>query len=171
MTVPVADSAAPWPNVAGSLQNATPDSASAQMKVNVGALPNQPLAFGDGPANEIEGADSSIEIGSVVTVVVLPARSLIVRETVCPAPSPNVTATGHEVTPDSASPQVNDTTTSWLNQPFAFGGETNANSVGAVSSMLIASVVTDAVLPARSTTVPVTVCPTPSCSVTGAEHE
>src|SRR5215212_3696703 len=82
--------------------------------------------------------------GALVTVVALPALSIAVPLTVCPAPSPdNTWSAGQLAMPDSASAQVKCTVTGVLFHPFAFAaGESVAMIVGgSVSEPEIATVI------------------------------
>ncbi len=91
-------------------------------------------------------------------------------------PSPeDVELAGHAAgsTPEPASDQFQVTVTSALFQPPTLGaGEALGAAAGAVRSMLIPVTVVDALLPALSTTVPVTDWPAPSFArVTGPVHD
>jgi hypothetical protein len=112
---------------------ATPESASdaVQEMLTVSATVYVPLL----PAYVRTGAVSSTFSPPSVAVAVLPARSAAVPLADPFAPSPTVTGTGHEPTPESASWQWNETVTGALYQPAAFGERSAvAVIVGGVAS-------------------------------------
>jgi hypothetical protein len=101
-----------------------------------------------------------------VAVAAFPARS--VAEPVADKFVPSAARITGNVTdpgaiPDSASVAVNETVTSLLFQPFSFGEGLSATiTTGGVRSIENGALVTDAVAPDESVTVPVTVWPAPS---------
>src|SRR5690348_11411351 len=104
---------------------------------------------------------------STVAVAVWPALSLMLADADRALPSPLTTeSAGQATTPDRLSAQVQWTVTSPVNQPLAFGVPTTFPvRVGAVLSTLMAGVVTEALLPAASVAVAVSVCAAPSPKV------
>src|SRR5690348_14330943 len=99
--------------------SATPERASCALSSTSTPLLTQPL----GAETLVAGAVLSILTGSLVALVVLPALSLTVAETVCPSPSPLITASAglSPASPESASSADQVSVTSVLYQPFSFG--------------------------------------------------
>ncbi len=93
-----------------------------------------------------------------VVEALLPALSVQVPVTDCPAPSVlSVVELGEELTPESASVHVKLTVTGPLFQTKALGsGLAEPEMTGGVLSILMPLIVKDAEFPARSVTVPVT---------------
>lgn len=137
---------------AGELQDATPESASPQVKVTVTLPLFHPLALGAGLAEPvIVGGVRSMLTGPTAADAKLPALSVQVPVTLCPEPCPRVVGPDTYNVPDSMSEQLKLTVTVRLFQPFAFGGtDLEPMIVGAVRSMLMLLTVADAELPALS---------------------
>src|SRR3954451_15350868 len=116
---------------------------------------------------EVAGAVRSILMPPTVAMVVWPALSLTEAEAERLLPSPVTTVSaGQATTPDRLSAQVQWTVTSPLNQPLAFGVPTTVpEMVGGVVSTLTRGVRTEALLPAASVAVAVSVWPAPSPNV------
>jgi len=112
---------------------AMPETASAAVTVATvtsfwfGGHNEQPAAG----IQEITGAVLSMFTFAVAGVLTVPALSLQLPETVCPAPSA-MTATGsvQESTPERLSVPANDTVAFKLIQPFAFRGGTTWRLLG-----------------------------------------
>ena len=98
-----------------------------------------------------------------LATAVLPALSVAVPVTTCPAPSVVTTrGAGHEAIPERSSAQTNVTVAFPFSHPAAVGsGATVAEIVGTVLSMFSVTLAT-AVLPALSVAVPLTTWPWPS---------
>src|SRR5947199_242358 len=113
---------------------AMPAPASEQAKCTVTVLLFHPFAFGAGVSVAvIDGGPRSILIGSLVTTC----------------------SGGHVVRPAPPSVQVKCTVTVLLFHPFAFfAGLSETVMTGGPKSILMGSLVTDAVLPALSVAVP-----------------
>src|SRR6476620_10616613 len=109
---------------------------------------------------------------SLVTTVVLPARSLTAAVAVSPVPLSVITVSaGQAAMPESASLHVQWIVTSPLYQSLPFALVVGAPViVGAVSSMLMPVSPTPAELPAASVTDPVAVWLAPSPKFCGAEQ-
>ena len=101
---------------------------------------------------------------AVAGALTLPALSVHVPEADCPAPSLlSVTSGSQFAIPDSPSEPPKLTVTSVLFHPLALGpGDALAPAVGGVLSILIPDWVSEAVLPALSSHVPVAVRLAPS---------
>ena len=106
----------------------------------------------------IGGAWSMLNVW-LVTDALFPARSLALPETVWFAPSVETVWSGGQIAmPEPASEHVKCPNTEPLFQPAAFGGGLSATLiVGAPKSMLNELAFTDAVLPALSAAVPLTI--------------
>ncbi len=154
---------------AGELQDATPESASSQVKVTVTFPLFHPLALGLGLAEPvIMGGVRSMLTGPTMADAELPALSEQVPVTDWPAPSP-VRAVGalYVFTPDRRSVQTNVTVTVPLFQPLAFApGEREPVMLGGVVSTLTPATVAVAMFPALSVQVALRDWPAPSVEIT-----
>src|SRR5580765_2020507 len=158
--------------VCGGAQNATPERSSPHSKLTWTSVLFQPLAFaaGLGSARIVGGVLSRLT--TTLAEAVLPARSLTAASTGWFVRSVEIVCDpGHCTTPEPGSAQPNDTVTSLLCQPASFGSaESSERIVGAAVSMFTVTSA-DAVFPARSVVVPLTMRFAPfSVTVTGSEH-
>jgi len=151
----------------GAVQLAMPAPLSAQVNETVTSLLCQPLALGS-------GVDVVLMVGAalsrwmvIVALALLPLRSVALPLISWFAPSLLMSCGGVQVAiPESTSLQSNETVTSFSCQPLIAGGKLSAGVIdGGVLSRLTVREVT-ALLPARSMTLPETVCSAPS-PVTG----
>lgn len=156
--VAVTDWSAPSPvRTRSAGQIAMPDSASEHVKWTVGAARYQPAAFlSPITVAAMSGTVVSMLMSSTVAVAVVPAPLTAVPETLWLAASVvTVTGSGQVLIPDCVSLQVNVTVTGPLFQPSPLAGVRTAVMSGLVLSMLTVTV-TELLLPALSTAVPVT---------------
>ena len=119
------------------------------------------------------GAVLSMSMLLIVSLAVLPARSVTLLVTLWLAPSPKAPFSGQplELSPEppTLSEQLKLTVTSSLYQPLALAARSReAVMVGAVLSMSMLLIVSLAVLPARSVTLLVTLWLAPSPKTTFA---
>ena len=131
----------------------TPDRLSAQLQFSATSELFHPLAFAAVRLTKVMiGTPRSILMPPAVAEEVLPALSVQVPETDCPAPSAlSVTGVVHESIPDKLSVALAVTDTLVLFHPLAFGpGDATAVVTGGVLSMPIPVTVAVAELPARS---------------------
>ena len=158
--------------VCGGVQNATPDRSSLHSKLTRTSVLFQPLEFAAGLCSaRIVGGVLSRLITTLAEAV-LPARSLTAPSTGWFVRSVEIVCDpGHCATPEPGSAQPNDTVTSLLCQPASFGAADSSEwMVGAAVSMFRV-ISADALLPARSVVVPLTMRFAPlSVMVTGSEH-
>ena len=124
-------------------------------------------------STKMVGGVRSMLNGGLVADAVFPARSVAVPVTVWFAPSvETVWSVGQIATPEPASSHAKRTVTGLLTQPFAFGGGLSAKlMLGAVRSIPNDVLVTDAVLPAVSVAVPLTVKFDPSLVITWSPEQ
>src|SRR5262249_46216486 len=121
--------------VTGAVTETTPDRPSCAANVTVTAVLCQSASFGGGSteATTVGGVLSMFSV--TLADALLPARSVAVPLTTCPAPSAvTVTGCGQLAMPDPSSLQVKVTVTSVLFQPAALGG-------GAALALMLGGVV------------------------------